>query len=144
VATNTQCVLVVAIFVFGRMLQRRREYVVLLAQGLPARRLQFVFLDQARYAAAGGLVAGLIVGNGLGVLLIQALRPLFILAPVAALPAGRIVVLIGLLALASLGSALSALAMLGRPTRTDSAIERGAGDAQQCGDLVVTDPSAFR
>lgn len=59
-------------------------YVVLLAQGLPARRMQLVIVDQTRYAAAGSLVAG------------------------------RIVVLIGLLTLASLRSALSALAMLGR------------------------------
>ncbi|MEO8688815.1 MAG: FtsX-like permease family protein [Solirubrobacteraceae bacterium] len=105
---------VIAIFVFGRMLQRRREYVVLLAMGLPARRLQLVILGEAGFAAAAGLLAGLTVGAGLGTLLVRVLQPLFILAPVTAVPLVRVTVLVVLLALATAGSALAALHVLRR------------------------------
>jgi hypothetical protein len=47
--------LVVAIFVFGRMLQRRREYVVLLAQGRPARRRPLFILASLHCPPAGSL-----------------------------------------------------------------------------------------
>ena len=51
----------IAIFVFGLMLQRRREYVTLLAQGMQGRELQALVLGEAALVAvlrAGGGNAG--------------------------------------------------------------------------------------
>lgn len=115
---------VIAIFVFGRMLQRRREYVVLLAQGLPARDLQLVILGEAGFASAAGLLAGLVVGAALGALLVRVLQPLFILAPVTAVPALRVAVLVVLLVLATAGSALAALHVLRRLSPSEILRER--------------------
>lgn len=105
---------VIAIFIFGLMLQRRREYVVLLAQGLPSARLQALILGEAGFVAVSGLLAGLAVGAGLGALLVQILKPLFIIAPVTAVPVQRAAALVGLVAVATLVSALGALTVLRR------------------------------
>ena len=45
------------------MLQRRREYVVLRAQGLPTRQLFAVIAGEDTFVAAGGLLAGTAVGG---------------------------------------------------------------------------------
>lgn len=105
---------VIAIFVLGRMLQRRREYAVLLAQGLSAGRLQLVILGEAGFAALGGLVAGLGVGAAFGALLVRVLQPLFVLAPVTRVPAARAALLAGLLVLATLAASVAAQASLRR------------------------------
>jgi putative ABC transport system permease protein len=109
VYTLAMCVAVVAMFVFGLMLQRRREYVVLRAQGLPARGLQLLLLGEAGFVAGSGLVAGAVVGGGLGVLLVSILTPLFILAPVPVLPVSDAVLLAGMLVVGTVASAVAAL-----------------------------------
>ena len=105
---------VVAMFVFGLMLQRRREYVVLRAQGLPAPRLNLLIGGEAAFVAASGLLAGAAVGSALGLLLVRVLKPLFILPPVTALPWGDTALLAALLAAATLLSVLVALSVLRR------------------------------
>ncbi|HSJ46274.1 MAG TPA: FtsX-like permease family protein [Euzebyales bacterium] len=112
--TLAMCAAVIAIFVFGLMLQRRREYVVLRAQGLPAGRLQLLLLGEAGFVAASGLLAGAAVGAALGVLLVSILKPLFILEPAPTLPFADAVLLATLLATATLVSAVAALVVLRR------------------------------
>jgi putative ABC transport system permease protein len=108
----------VAIFVFGLMLQRRREYVGLLAQGMRTRELQALVLGEAALVAVCGLAAGILVGAGMGYLLVHILRPLFILDPGVTLPAGKIAALAGLAMAATVVSALTATVLLRglRPT----------------------------
>ncbi len=112
--TLAMCAAVIAIFVFGLMLQRRREYVVLRAQGLPARGLQLLLLGEAGFVAASGLVAGAAVGAALGLLLVSILTPLFILAPVPAAPLADAMVLAALLVTATVASGIAALVVLRR------------------------------
>jgi putative ABC transport system permease protein len=114
VYTLAMCVAVIAIFVFGLMLQRRREYIVLRAQGLPAGGLQLLILGEAGFVAGSGLVAGAVVGACLGILLVSILTPLFILAPVPILPVSDAVLLTSLLVVATVVSAVAALLVVRR------------------------------
>jgi putative ABC transport system permease protein len=109
----------IAIFVFGMMLQRRREYVTQLAQGMQAREVRALVLGEAALVAACGLVAGLLVGAGMGYLFVHILRPLFILDPSVTFPAGKIVTLAVLVMAATLASALSATVILRRLRPTE-------------------------
>jgi putative ABC transport system permease protein len=109
----------IGIFVFGMMLQRRREYVTQLAQGMQARELRALVLGEAALVAACGLAAGLLVGTGMGYLLVHVLRPLFILDPSVTFPAGKIVTLTVLVMAATLASALTATVILRRLRPTE-------------------------
>jgi putative ABC transport system permease protein len=109
----------IAIFVFGMMLQRRREYVTLLAQGMRTRELHVLVLAEAALVAVSGLVVGMLVGAAMAFLLIHVLRPLFILDPEITFAAGRIVVLAGLAAAATIASAVTAVAILRRLKPTE-------------------------
>lgn len=104
----------VAIFVFGLMLQRRREYVTLRAQGLQMRELQALVLLEAALVAVCGLVAGIVVGSGVAFLLVQILRALFILDPPVIFPVGRIAMLAALVLSATIASGLVASEILRR------------------------------
>lgn len=105
---------VIAIFVFGLMLQRRREYVVLRAQGPPSARLQALIGGEASFVGLSGLLAGLLVGTCLGLLLVHVLTPLFILPPASGVPLRDAALLAGLVIAATAGSTLAALSILRR------------------------------
>lgn len=105
---------IVAIFVFGLMLQRRREYVTLRAQGMPSAGLQTLILGEAAFVALSGLAAGTVVGAGMGALLVHVLQPLFILAPVTTIALGQGALLAGLVIGATVASTLAALTILRR------------------------------
>lgn len=105
---------VIAIFVFGLMLQRRREYVTLRAQGLAARPLQLLVLGEAAFVSLSGLVAGVAVGTVFGLLLVHVLQPLFLLVPVATVPVSRAAVLAALVLAATGASTAAALTILRR------------------------------
>jgi putative ABC transport system permease protein len=105
---------VIAIFVFGLMLERRREYVVLRAQGMRSGELRALVLGEAAVVAVAGVVAGLAVGVGMAALLVRVLRPLFVLDPALTVPAGDIVLQAVLAGAATLASALAATALLRR------------------------------
>ncbi|MEA2441562.1 MAG: putative transport system permease protein [Thermoleophilaceae bacterium] len=109
----------IGIFVFGLMLQRRSEYVTLRAQGMRARELRALVLGEAALVALCGLVAGLVVGTGIGSLLVHVLRPLFTLRPEFTIPAGDLLLLAGLAIAATVVSALVATAMLRRLKPTE-------------------------
>jgi putative ABC transport system permease protein len=112
--TLLMCAAVIAIFVFGLMLERRREYVVLRAQGMRAAELRALVLGEAAVVAAAGVVAGVAVGAGMAALLVRVLRPLFVLDPTVALPGAGIAVQAGLAGAATLATAMAATALLRR------------------------------
>jgi putative ABC transport system permease protein len=105
---------VIAIFVFGLLLERRREYVILRAQGLRSGELRALVLGEAAVVAAAGVAAGIAVGAGMAALLVHVLRPLFVLDPVLAFPSGEIALQAGLTGAAALVSAVAATALLRR------------------------------
>jgi len=105
---------VIAIFVFGMMLERHREYVTLHALGMQTSELHVLILAEAALMAVSGLAAGILVGAGMAFMLIHVLRPLFVLDPEIAFAAGRIVTLTIIAAAATLTSALGATAILRR------------------------------
>jgi ABC-type lipoprotein release transport system permease subunit len=117
--TLLMCAAGIAIFIFGLMLQRRREYVTLLAQGLQRRELHALVIGEAAIVAGCGLVAGTLVGTGMALLMMHVLRGLFILDPEFTFPAGDFGVLVFLVLAATLASALIAIAMLRRLRPTE-------------------------
>jgi putative ABC transport system permease protein len=104
----------IAIFVFGLMLQRRREFVILLAQGMRTRELQALVMGEAVLIAVCGLAAGILVGAGMAYLLVHVLQPLFVLKPILTFPPGQIAALAGLAVGATLASAAIAVSILRR------------------------------
>ena len=115
---------VIGIFVFGLILQRRREYVVLRAQGMHAGEVRRLVLGEVVLVAAGGLAAGLIAGAASAVLLVQVLRNLFVLPPGVAVPVDGLAVLVIVTAAAALACAFAALAVLRRVRPTEILRER--------------------
>jgi putative ABC transport system permease protein len=108
-----------AIFVFGLILERRREYVTLRAQGAPAWSVRNLVLGETALVGVSGLLAGIGVGVGMGTLLVHVLQPLFILAPALVVPPGRIAVLTGLAFAAILASSFAASLLLRRLRATE-------------------------
>lgn len=109
----------IAMFIFGQMLQRRREYVSLRAQGLRMHELHALVLGEAALVAICGLAAGLLVGSGVALLLVHVLRALFILEPAVTFPVGRIVMLAAQVLAATLVSGLAATEILRRLRPTE-------------------------
>lgn len=105
---------VIAIFVFGLMLERRREYASLRAQGMRVGEVRALVMGEAAVVASFGSCAGLLIGTGMAVLLLGVLRPLFVLEPALRLPAGDIAVVAALTCVATLASALAGTALLRR------------------------------
>jgi putative ABC transport system permease protein len=109
----------IAMFIFGLMLHRRREYVTLRAQGLRLWELLALVMAEAAVVAVCGLAAGLLVGSGIALLMVHILRALFILDPTVTIPAGRIAMLATLVLAATLISGLSASEILRRLKPTE-------------------------
>lgn len=76
----------IALFVFGLLMQRRREYVTLRAQGLGFSTIRVLVLAEAALVAVAGTVCGILIGAGMGYYLVTVLRPLFVLHPAYHLP----------------------------------------------------------
>jgi putative ABC transport system permease protein len=112
--TMLMCAAVIAIFVFGLLLQRRREYMALLAQGMRSGELRTIVMGESAVVVALGLVAGLLVGTGMAALLVDVLRPIFVLRPSLAFPARDVAVLLAVAAAATLVCASAASALLRR------------------------------
>jgi putative ABC transport system permease protein len=109
----------IAMFIFGLMLQRRREYVTLRAQGLRMWELHALVLAEAALVAVCGLAAGLLVGSGIAFLLVHILRALFVLDPAVTFPVGHIAMLSVLVLMATLVSGLAATEILRRLKPTE-------------------------
>ena len=110
---------IVAIFVFGLMLHRRKEYVTLGALGMESRTRFALVLGETALVALGGAVTGVVVGTATGYLFIQVLRPLFIVSPIVTLPVGSVVVTALVPPLAAMACAIAATATLRRMRPTE-------------------------
>lgn len=105
----------IAIFIFGLMLQRRKEYVTMRALGIRMRQLQALIVGEAALVAICGLVIGGLVGFGMAYMFVQVLRPVFTLPPNRlTLPAAELGLLAGLVLGGMAVSALIASGMLRR------------------------------
>lgn len=84
----------IAIFVFGLLLQRRKEYVTMRALGIRLGQLRNLVLGEAAVVAVLSLLIGGAVGWAMAVLFVQILGPIFTIAPTAlTIPGGELGVL---------------------------------------------------
>ncbi len=112
-------VVTMAIFVFGLLLQRRREYVTLRAQGLESTHGPGADRRGGRHCRVAGTAAGLLVGAAMGYYLVTVLRPLFVLAPVYVLPVTDLVPMVLLVAGAAVVSTMVGSRLVNRLEPTE-------------------------
>lgn len=108
-----------AMFVFGLLLQRRREYVTLRAQGLPSAAVRRLVLAEAALSSTLGAAIGLIVGTLMATQFIHVLRPIFTLPPAFGIPVLELLVLAALVLLATVLSSAAAALIIGRLKPTE-------------------------
>ncbi len=104
---------------FGLLLQRRREYVTLRAQGLEAHTVGALIVAEASTVAIGGTVAGLIVGAAMGSYFVAVLRPLFVLDPTVTLPLIAASTVVALVATATIVASIAAARVVNRLQPTE-------------------------
>lgn len=109
----------IAIFVFGLLLQRRRDYVTLRAQGLEPRAIRMLITAEAGTVALAGVVAGIAVGIAMGYYFVTVLRPLFVLTPSYSIPVTALIVPVALVFLATVVSSLAASKLVDRLDPTE-------------------------
>jgi hypothetical protein len=71
----------IGIFVFGQLLQRRKEHVTMRALGMPMRQLQTLVLGEAGAVTVLSLVIGSAVGIAMALMFVQILTTLFTVPP---------------------------------------------------------------
>jgi putative ABC transport system permease protein len=110
----------VAIFTFGLLLQRRKEYVTMRALGMRMSQVRTLVLGEAGTVAGLSLVLGSLVGLGMAILFVQILTPLFTIPPTSlAVPAAQL----GLLGAAVVGATAAAALVAGSTLRRLSLVE---------------------
>ena len=102
----------VAIFVFGLLLQRRREYVTLRAQGMLPRAIQTFIGAEAGTAAVVGCSVGALVGLMMAYYFINVLRPLFVLEPLYVVPLSSLSAILGSVLAATVVTSVAASALV--------------------------------
>lgn len=109
----------IGIFVFGLLLQRRREYVTLRAQGLDARTIRLLIAVETTAVAVAGSVAGVVVGVAMGAYFIAVLRPLFVLTPTLHMSLSGVAQPVAIVLVATVVSTLAASALVSRLEPTE-------------------------
>ena len=109
----------IAIFVFGLLLQRRREYVTLRAQGLQPRAIRLLISAEAGTAAIAGCLTGVSVGLIMAFYLINVLRPLFVLTPPYHVPLGSTFAVVASVLLATAITSVAASSLVNRLRATE-------------------------
>ena len=104
----------ITIFVFGLLLQRRREYVTLRAQGMRIGKIRSLLVTESVGVAVAGTALGALVGAGMAYFLVTVLRPLFVLRPEVVLPRNDIVVLVALVLAVAVIASLAATTLIRR------------------------------
>ena len=102
----------IAIFVFGLMLQRRREYVTLRALGMEPAAIRSLIAAEAGTAAFAGCLVGVPVGLIMAYYLINVLRPLFVLDPPYLVPIGSLSMVTGSIMVAAALTSLAASSLV--------------------------------
>lgn len=109
----------IAIFVFGLLLQRRREYVTLRAQGMQPRAIRTLIGAEAVTVAITGCSVGVPVGLVMAFYLINVLRPLFVLDPPYFVPLGSLSSIIGSVLVATAVTSVAASSLVNRLRATE-------------------------
>ena len=110
----------VAIFTFGLLLQRRKEYVTMRALGMRMSQVRTLVIGEAGTVAGLSLVLGSLVGVGMAILFVQILTPLFTIPPTSlAVPAAQL----ALLGAAVVGATAAAALVAGSTLRRLSLVE---------------------
>jgi putative ABC transport system permease protein len=104
----------ITIFVFGLLLQRRREYVTLRAQGMRIGKIRSLLLTESVGVVIVGAVVGALVGAVMAYFLVTVLQPLFVLQPEVVIPRADIAVLASLVLVVSLAASLAATTLIRR------------------------------
>jgi len=104
----------ITIFVLGLLLQRRREYVTLRAQGMRIGNLRSLLVTESLCVVVIGAGAGALVGAAMAYFLVTVLQPLFVLRPEIVIPGVDIAVLAALVLLVSVVASLAAATLIGR------------------------------
>jgi len=109
----------IAIFVFGLLLQRRREYVTLRAQGMHPGAIRIFIGVEAGTTAIAGCSVGVLVGLAMGYYLINVLRPLFVLDPLYVIRLQSLSTIIVSVLAATLVTSVAASALVNRLSATE-------------------------
>lgn len=109
----------IGIFVFGLLLQRRREYVTMRAQGLQSTEIRALVVAETSTVTILGCIAGVAVGVAMAYFLVNVLRPLFVLAPHLVFPVRGILTLVLLTVAATLATSFAATALVNRLKPTE-------------------------
>jgi putative ABC transport system permease protein len=104
----------ITIFVFGLLLQRRREYVTLRAQGMRIGKIRSLLVTESSCVVVVGAAVGALVGAVMAYFLVTVLRPLFVLRPEVVLPPDDIAVLAALVLAVSVVASLAATTLIRR------------------------------
>ncbi len=104
----------ITIFVFGLLLQRRREYVTLRAQGMRIGRIRSLLVTESVGVVIVGAMVGILVGAIMAYVLVNVLQPLFVLRPEVVIPRADIGLLAGLVLAVSVAASLAATTLVRR------------------------------
>jgi putative ABC transport system permease protein len=104
----------VTIFVFGLLLQRRREYVTLRAQGMRIGKIRSLIITESSCVVVVGAAVGAFIGAVMAYFLVTVLQPLFVLRPELVIPRADIVVLTALVLAVSVATSLAATTLVRR------------------------------
>src|SRR4030095_14602 len=102
----------ITIFVFGLLLQRRREYVTLGAQGMRIGKIRSLLVTESVGVVIVGAIVGALVGAVMAYFLVPVLQPLFVLQPEVVIPRADIAVLASLVLVVSLAASLAATILI--------------------------------
>ena len=110
----------IGIFVFGLLLQRRKEYVTMRALGIRMAQLWALVFGEAAIVAVVSLVVGSIAGVVMAMMFVQILAPLFTIQPTTlTVPASQL----ALLATLVLGGMAISVALAARSLRRINPVE---------------------
>ena len=112
-------VVVIAIFVFGLLLSRRREYVTLKAQGMASGLIRTLIGAEALTATIAGSLIGVPVGLTMAYYFINVLRPLFVLNPPYLVPTSSLIVIVGSVLITAVITSIVASLAVNRLTATE-------------------------
>jgi putative ABC transport system permease protein len=112
-------VVTIAIFVFGLLLARRREYVTLRAQGLEPGSVRTLIIAEAGTVAIAGSIAGIAVGTAMGFYFVTVLRPLFVLNPDYSIPTAALMTPVLLVLAATFAAAIAGSRLVNRLDPTE-------------------------
>ncbi|HEX3207532.1 MAG TPA: FtsX-like permease family protein, partial [Propionibacteriaceae bacterium] len=104
----------ITIFVFGLLLQRRREYVTLRAQGMRIGKIRSLLVTESSCVVVVGAAVGVLVGAVMAYFLVTVLQPLFVLRPEVVIPRADIAVLAALVLAVSVAASLAATTLIRR------------------------------